>query len=193
MKFLGAFAIVIGALLAVAALLGFLVTPWITIGMTLFVVLLLALHNGDLCASARATSRSQCINERLAVAAEVHRMSAAFAPGQHGDSTSSQGEHRSRDQCRSTMLIHYRCWAVHGPGWDSANEVGRASFSDRGAPCASKRIRGHQPRVRNILTRTSPSAWMQRLGETVPSLDPACVFRQGPDGAPYRRSRAIPD
>jgi hypothetical protein len=43
-KLLGAFAIVIGASLAMLALLGFLVTPWVTIGMSLFVIALLALH-----------------------------------------------------------------------------------------------------------------------------------------------------
>ena len=43
-KLLGAFAIVIGASLAVAALFGFLVTPWVTIGMSLFVIALLALQ-----------------------------------------------------------------------------------------------------------------------------------------------------
>jgi uncharacterized membrane protein YgaE (UPF0421/DUF939 family) len=41
---LGALAVAIGASLAVAALFGFLVTPWTTIGMSLFVVALLALH-----------------------------------------------------------------------------------------------------------------------------------------------------
>jgi membrane protein implicated in regulation of membrane protease activity len=44
MKLLGAFAIVIGASLAVAALLGFLVTAWVTIGMSLLVIALLAMH-----------------------------------------------------------------------------------------------------------------------------------------------------
>jgi uncharacterized membrane protein YgaE (UPF0421/DUF939 family) len=43
-KLLGAFAIVIGASVAMLALLGFLVTPWVTIGMSLFVIALLALH-----------------------------------------------------------------------------------------------------------------------------------------------------
>ena len=43
-KLLGVLAIVIAALLAVAALLGFLVSPWVTIGMSLFVLALLALH-----------------------------------------------------------------------------------------------------------------------------------------------------
>ena len=43
-RLLGAFAIVLGASLAVAALLGSLVTAWVTIGMSLFVVALLALH-----------------------------------------------------------------------------------------------------------------------------------------------------
>ena len=43
-KLLGALAIVIGASLAVAALLGFLVTPWLTIGMSLFGIALRALH-----------------------------------------------------------------------------------------------------------------------------------------------------
>jgi hypothetical protein len=33
-----------GASLAAAALLGFLVTPWVTIGMSLFGIALLALH-----------------------------------------------------------------------------------------------------------------------------------------------------
>jgi hypothetical protein len=44
MKLLGALAIVIGASLAVAAVLGFLVTPWVTIGVSLFATALLALH-----------------------------------------------------------------------------------------------------------------------------------------------------
>jgi predicted membrane channel-forming protein YqfA (hemolysin III family) len=43
-KLLGALAIVIAASLAVAALLGLLVTPWATIGMSLFAIALLALH-----------------------------------------------------------------------------------------------------------------------------------------------------
>jgi hypothetical protein len=43
-KLLGALAIAIGASLVVAALVGFLVTPWVTIGMTLFGLALLALH-----------------------------------------------------------------------------------------------------------------------------------------------------
>ena len=44
MKLLGALAMVTGSSLAVAALLGFLVTPWVTIGMSLFGIALLALH-----------------------------------------------------------------------------------------------------------------------------------------------------
>jgi hypothetical protein len=44
MKLLGAVAIMIGASLAVAGLLGFLVTAWVTIGTSLFVIALLALH-----------------------------------------------------------------------------------------------------------------------------------------------------
>jgi hypothetical protein len=43
-KLLGALDIAIGASLVVAALLGFLVTPWVTIGMSLFVIALLAPH-----------------------------------------------------------------------------------------------------------------------------------------------------
>lgn len=44
-KLLGLFAIAIGvSVAALAALFGFLVTPWIGIGMSLFVVALLALH-----------------------------------------------------------------------------------------------------------------------------------------------------
>ena len=41
---LGAFAIVVGASIAVTALLGFVATPWVTIGMSLFGIALLALH-----------------------------------------------------------------------------------------------------------------------------------------------------
>ena len=43
-KLLGALAIVAGASLAVVALLGFVVTPWATVGMSLFGIALLALH-----------------------------------------------------------------------------------------------------------------------------------------------------
>ena len=43
-KLLGALAMVTGSSLAVAALLGFLATPWVTIGMSLFGIALLALH-----------------------------------------------------------------------------------------------------------------------------------------------------
>jgi hypothetical protein len=43
-KLLGVLALVIGTSLALAALLGFLVTPWGTIGMSLFGIALLALH-----------------------------------------------------------------------------------------------------------------------------------------------------
>ena len=44
MKLLGALAVVTGSSLAVAALLGVLLTPWVTIGMSLFGIALLALH-----------------------------------------------------------------------------------------------------------------------------------------------------
>jgi hypothetical protein len=43
-KLLGLVAIVVGASLAVAALLGVLVTPWVTIGMSLLGIALLVLH-----------------------------------------------------------------------------------------------------------------------------------------------------
>jgi MYXO-CTERM domain-containing protein len=43
-KLIGVVAVVVGVAVAVMALLGFLVTPWVTVGMGLFVLVLLAVH-----------------------------------------------------------------------------------------------------------------------------------------------------